>query len=121
MGKYKGFAGSGMNANKNMSNVIKQAQKMQAEMEKVQEELDKRGSSLTFDVISNPEFLKEGTAISDCQRPDRIVIGTDNDNAAKVMKELYLPLVRNNENIIFMVFLLPKITIIRSSKKITNT
>ena len=40
MGKYKGFAGSGMNANKNMSNVIKQAQKMQAEMEKVQEELE---------------------------------------------------------------------------------
>lgn len=75
------------------------AQKVRA---KVQEELDKRGSSLTFDVISNPEFLKEGTAISDCQRPDRIVIGTDNDNAAKVMKELYLPLVRNNENIIFM-------------------
>lgn len=69
---------------------------------KVQEELDKRKSSLTFDVISNPEFLKEGTAISDCQRPDRIVIGTDNDAAAKVMKELYLPLVRNNENIIFM-------------------
>ena len=43
MGKYKGFAGSGMNANKNMSNVIKQAQKMQAEMEKVQEELEDKG------------------------------------------------------------------------------
>lgn len=70
--------------------------------QKVQEQLDLRGSDLTFDVISNPEFLKEGTAISDCQRPDRIVIGTDNDKAAKVMKELYLPLVRNNENIIFM-------------------
>lgn len=69
---------------------------------KVQEELDKRNSSLSFDVISNPEFLKEGTAISDCSRPDRIVIGTDNEAAAKVMKEMYLPLVRNNENIIFM-------------------
>lgn len=70
--------------------------------EKIQEELDKRKSKLTFDVISNPEFLKEGTAIADCQTPDRIVIGTDNENATKVMKELYLPLVRNNENIIFM-------------------
>ncbi|MCX4269003.1 MAG: UDP-glucose/GDP-mannose dehydrogenase family protein [Lachnospiraceae bacterium] len=70
--------------------------------EKIQEELEKRGSDLTFDVISNPEFLKEGTAVSDCSRPDRIVIGTDNDQAAKVMRELYLPLVRNNENFIFM-------------------
>lgn len=68
----------------------------------VQKELDKRESSLTFDVISNPEFLKEGTAITDCQRPDRIIVGTDNDRAVKVMKELYLPLVRNTENIIFM-------------------
>lgn len=69
---------------------------------KVQEELDKRRSQLTFDVISNPEFLKEGSAISDSSRPDRIIIGTDNDRAAQVMKELYLPFVRNNENIIFM-------------------
>lgn len=69
---------------------------------KIQEELDKRGSNLTFDVISNPEFLKEGTAISDCSRPDRIVIGTDSDEAAKVMREMYLPLVRNNETIIYM-------------------
>lgn len=75
------------------------AQKVKA---KIQEELDKRESALTFDVISNPEFLKEGTAIEDCSRPDRIVIGTDNDNAAKVMRELYLPLVKNTESIIFM-------------------
>lgn len=75
------------------------AQKVRA---KVQEELDKRNSPLTFDVISNPEFLKEGTAIVDCQRPDRIVIGTDNAKAEKVMKDLYLPFVKNNENIIFM-------------------
>lgn len=69
---------------------------------KIQEELDKRGSLLTFDVISNPEFLKEGTAIEDCSKPDRIVIGTDNNKAAKVMRELYLPLVKNSESIIFM-------------------
>lgn len=69
---------------------------------RIQKILDERGSALTFDVISNPEFLKEGTAVSDCSRPDRIVIGTDNEQAAKVMKELYLPLVRNNETFIFM-------------------
>lgn len=68
----------------------------------IQKELDARRSKLTFDVISNPEFLKEGTAVSDCSRPDRIVIGTANDQAAKVMRELYLPLVRNNETFIFM-------------------
>ena len=68
----------------------------------VQKQLDERKSDLTFDVISNPEFLKEGSAIADCQKPDRIVVGTDNDAAAKVMKELYLSFVRNNENIIFM-------------------
>ncbi len=68
----------------------------------VQKQLDQRNSDLTFDVISNPEFLKEGSAIADCQRPDRIVVGTDNEAAAKLMKELYLPFVRNNENIIFM-------------------
>lgn len=68
----------------------------------IQKELNARCSTLTFDVVSNPEFLKEGTAVSDCSRPDRIVIGTDNDRAAKVMRELYLPLVRNNETFIFM-------------------
>ena len=68
----------------------------------IQKQLDIRNSRLTFDVISNPEFLKEGTAVSDCSRPDRIVIGTENEQAAKVMRELYLPLVRNNETFIFM-------------------
>ena len=69
---------------------------------KVQEKLTERNSNLTFDVISNPEFLKEGTAIADCLKPDRIVIGTDSESAAKVMKELYVPFVRNNESMIFM-------------------
>lgn len=70
--------------------------------ETIQKELDKRQSTLTFDVISNPEFLKEGTAVEDCSRPDRIVIGTDNDRAAKIMREMYLPLVKNTESFIFM-------------------
>ncbi len=68
----------------------------------VQKELDEKKSALTFDIISNPEFLKEGTAVSDCQKPDRIVIGTDNEKAAKVMKGLYAPLVDNTETMIFM-------------------
>ena len=68
----------------------------------VQQELNRRDNDLTFDMISNPEFLKEGTAIEDCSRPDRIVIGVDNDQAANVMKELYLPYIRNTENFIIM-------------------
>ena len=68
----------------------------------IQKELDKRNSDLTFDIISNPEFLKEGTAVEDCSRPDRIIIGTDNDDAAKVMRELYVPFVKNTEAMIFM-------------------
>ena len=68
----------------------------------VQKELDDRNLNLSFDVISNPEFLKEGTAVSDCSRPDRVVIGTDNDNAARIMKQLYTPLVKNTEAMIFM-------------------
>ena len=70
--------------------------------EVIQRQLHKRGSDLTFDVISNPEFLKEGTAVSDCMRPDRIVIGVDNGEAAEIMKELYMPYVRNTENFIIM-------------------
>lgn len=68
----------------------------------IQKELDERHSDLTFDVISNPEFLKEGTAVADCSRPDRIVVGTDNEKAAKVMRSLYSPLVKNTEALIFM-------------------
>ncbi len=70
--------------------------------ETIQAELDKRGSDLTFDVISNPEFLKEGTAVGDCMKPDRVVIGVDNDEAAEVMRNLYSAYVRNTENFIVM-------------------
>ena len=68
----------------------------------VQTELDARGSNLTFDVVSNPEFLKEGNAIADCMKPDRIVIGTDSERAAGTMRELYKPYVMNTQNFIEM-------------------
>ena len=57
---------------------------------------------LTFDVVSNPEFLKEGSAVSDCQKPDRIIIGTEDDNSIEVMRELYAPFSRNHDKIIAM-------------------
>jgi UDPglucose 6-dehydrogenase len=68
----------------------------------IQEELSKRGSNITFDVISNPEFLKEGSAIEDFMKPDRIVIGVDNDKAMEVMRELYAPFSRNHDRFISM-------------------
>ncbi len=70
--------------------------------ETIQGQLDRRGSGLTFDVISNPEFLKEGSAVSDCMKPDRIVIGVDSGRAEEVMRELYAPYLRNTENFIVM-------------------
>jgi len=68
----------------------------------IQKELDKRGVDLTFDVISNPEFLKEGAAVEDFMRPDRVVIGADNQKAIEVMKELYAPFTRSHERFISM-------------------
>lgn len=69
---------------------------------RVNEVLTDRDVELDFHVISNPEFLKEGAAVSDCKRPDRIVIGTDSDEAEDVMRELYEPFNRNHEKIIVM-------------------
>ncbi|VVP82048.1 UDP-glucose 6-dehydrogenase [Pseudomonas fluorescens] len=63
---------------------------------------DNGRSDLTFDVVSNPEFLKEGCAVEDCMRPDRIIIGTDSPRAEEVMRELYAPFNRSREKIIVM-------------------
>lgn len=69
---------------------------------KVQETLDKRNKAVAFAVVSNPEFLKEGSAVADCLRPDRIVIGTDSDKAAQVMSQLYAPFNRNHDRLMVM-------------------
>ncbi|MDP5130788.1 MAG: UDP-glucose/GDP-mannose dehydrogenase family protein [Paraglaciecola sp.] len=69
---------------------------------KVSETLAKLGKTQTFDVVSNPEFLKEGAAVNDCMRPDRIILGTDSAKAEKKLRELYSPFNRNHDKIIVM-------------------
>jgi UDPglucose 6-dehydrogenase len=68
----------------------------------VQSELDKRGKNIKFDVASNPEFLKEGNAIEDFLKPDRIVVGLESKKAENIMKKLYKPFTLNGHPIIFM-------------------
>ena len=68
----------------------------------IQAELEKRGKNVPFDVVSNPEFLKEGAAVEDFMRPDRVVIGTDGEKARQVMRDLYGPFMRTHERILFM-------------------
>ncbi|MFO7577542.1 MAG: UDP-glucose/GDP-mannose dehydrogenase family protein [Pelovirga sp.] len=68
----------------------------------VQEELDRRGVQIPFDVVSNPEFLKEGAAIDDFMKPDRIVIGARSERACEVMRQIYAPFNRNHERTMFM-------------------
>jgi UDPglucose 6-dehydrogenase len=69
---------------------------------KIDATLNARGASADFDVVSNPEFLKEGAAISDFMKPDRIVVGTDNPRTAELLKALYDPFTRNRERMIVM-------------------
>ena len=68
----------------------------------IQEELDKRGMQIEFDVASNPEFLKEGTAINDFMSPDRVVVGVESERAKQLMTKLYKPFLLNNFRVIFM-------------------
>ena len=68
----------------------------------IEEELAKRGEDIEFDVCSNPEFLKEGSAVQDFLFPDRVVIGADSDKAKEVMSRLYRPFTINNHSVIFM-------------------
>ena len=68
----------------------------------IEEELDKRGADIPFDIASNPEFLKEGAAISDFMSPDRVVVGIESERAEKLMTRLYRPFLLNNFRVIFM-------------------
>lgn len=68
----------------------------------VRRELARRRVDIDFDVASNPEFLKEGNAVEDFMRPDRVVVGTDNDRAVRLMRTLYIPYTRNHERFITM-------------------
>ncbi|QKZ04350.1 UDP-glucose dehydrogenase family protein [Pseudomonas eucalypticola] len=68
----------------------------------INEALAKAGRTLQFDIVSNPEFLKEGSAVRDCRRPDRIVIGCERQEVRDVMRELYAPFNRNHDRILFM-------------------
>ena len=68
----------------------------------IRSELKKRNQNIPFDVASNPEFLKEGSAVEDFLKPQRIIIGVDNEKAGEIMKRLYMPFLLNNRPVIFM-------------------
>ena len=68
----------------------------------IAEELKKRALDLPFSVVSNPEFLKEGAAVDDFMRPDRIVVGSSDDRATQIMRQLYAPILRNHDRILVM-------------------
>jgi UDPglucose 6-dehydrogenase len=75
------------------------AEKVTAEVNRA---LENRGAAVPFDVVSNPEFLKEGAAVEDFMRPDRVVVGTDSDRARQVLNELYEPFSRTRDKLMFM-------------------
>ncbi len=68
----------------------------------IEAELQKRGVQIDFDVVSNPEFLKEGAAIEDFMRPDRIIVGADSDRAREIMRQLYLPFNMNRDRTLYI-------------------
>ena len=68
----------------------------------IAEELKARGADVPYSVVSNPEFLKEGAAVGDFMRPDRIVVGSDDERATQIMRNLYAPFQRNHERVIAM-------------------
>lgn len=70
--------------------------------ESIAQKLHERGSDLAFDVVSNPEFLKEGMALTDFMKPDRVVVGVQNEASLKMLHELYAPFTRNHDNFIVM-------------------
>jgi UDPglucose 6-dehydrogenase len=70
--------------------------------ERIEQTLDARGVEIEFDVVSNPEFLKEGAAVNDFMKPDRVVVGTDNPRTAELLKALYDPFTRNRDRMIVM-------------------
>jgi len=70
--------------------------------EEIRKELKKRGKQIPFSVVSNPEFLKEGAAVEDFLRPDRIIIGSGDERATALLRELYAPFQRNHERVIHM-------------------
>jgi UDPglucose 6-dehydrogenase len=69
---------------------------------RVAEMLASRGSALAFDVVSNPEFLKEGAAVADCMRPERIIVGTSEPASEELLREVYAPFSRNHDKLIVM-------------------
>jgi len=68
----------------------------------IQEVLDERGCNFSFDVVSNPEFLKEGSAVQDFMKPDRVVLGVETERASKIMRELYRPFMLGSDRVIVM-------------------
>lgn len=70
--------------------------------ERIEQTLEQRGAEIEFDVVSNPEFLKEGAAVADFMKPDRIIVGTDNPRTAELLKTLYEPFTRSHDRMIVM-------------------